>query len=235
MSAQRKRRALLVDPGHPPSGLQSGLLLVALLLVIGSVFVRGEAGTWGGLVAGVFYIGVFSVAGYLIGARRRWLTAYLCLAGPAVLVSLVAASQAHPSPIVEGSRDLLGLILQVMLVGLVFRFSLFHRSASRLDRVIAGVCGYFILALIWANLYSLLEICQPGGLVQSSGAAIEGDGGSLLYFSLITLSTTGYGDILATSPAARLLASLEAVTGTLYLAVFISTLISGGGDKAARG
>ena len=56
--------------------------------------------------------------------------------------------------------------------------------------------------------------------------------GSLLYFSLVTLSTLGYGDISPVTPTTRILSALEAVTGTLYLAVFISSLVSGWRGRA---
>jgi len=48
----------------------------------------------------------------------------------------------------------------------------------------------------------------------------------LLYFSVVTLTTLGYGDIAPAVPAARMLCSLEAVIGQLFVAVFIARLVS---------
>jgi hypothetical protein len=59
----------------------------------------------------------------------------------------------------------------------------------------------------------------------ASGAR-PGDFGTLLYFSLTTLTTTGYGDITPVDPFARSLANLEAVLGQFYLAITIARLVA---------
>ena len=53
------------------------------------------------------------------------------------------------------------------------------------------------------------------------------NGGAVIYYSLVTLTTQGYGDIVPASGYARLLASLEGVAGTVYLAVLIASLVTG--------
>ena len=78
---------------------------------------------------------------------------------------------------------------------------------------------------------------RPGAFSESLSAA---DGArAFLYFSFVTLTTVGYGDILPVHPAARSLAMLEAVTGPLYLAILVARLVSAsvplGGDSAAAG
>ena len=107
---------------------------------------------------------------------------------------------------------------------LVFRFSMLDPHANRADRIVAGISGYLIIALLWAGLYALHERMWPGGLVDSSKGVILAEEGDYLYYSFITLTTTGYGEIPPISPSARLLASLQAVTGTLYPAVFIASI-----------
>lgn len=208
--------------------LQSGLLLAALVAVVVSAFHRFEPGSAAAILSGVFYFVVFSVAGYLIGARRNWLVTYAIVAVPAIVVGVAAALLPSVPFAVELARDLFALVLQLLLVFLVCRFSLFDRSATRADRITAGICGYLIIGLMWASLYSIHELFHPGGIVDSSGRDLAESGGSL-YFSLVTLTSTGYGDVLAKSPSSRLLASLEAIAGTLYLAVFISALVGSPG------
>lgn len=202
--------------------LQSLLLLVALLLVIAAAFTEGT-----NLLGAIVYLIVFSVAGYLLGARRQWLIAYGVLAVPALGLGLAAAASKGGEFVVM-ARDGFSMGLQLLLMWLVFRFSLLDNRATRPDRIVAGICGYLILALFWANLYSIETLLHPGSLIDRDGPASR-EAGGLVYFSLITLSTVGYGDITPVTPGARLLSGLEAITGTLYLAVFISTLVGGPG------
>lgn len=216
--------------------LRSALLLIALLAVIAASFLPFEAGTVGRSVAGLLTVGVFSFAGYLIGARRRWLWAYVIVAGATLLSGGTLASFGSHSPVwLAVCHESLGVVLQGLLMWLVFRFSLFHSLASRLDRVLAGICGYLLLSLVWADVYSLSETLWPGGVRRADGSALGADPGDTLYFSIVTLTSTGYGDLVPASRPMRWLASMQAIVGTLYLAVFISALISGVGHTPAHG
>jgi voltage-gated potassium channel Kch len=85
--------------------------------------------------------------------------------------------------------------------------------------------------LLWAIFYTIIEILDPGSFAISS-LLIDADTVSLgevfeiaLYFSLITLTTVGYGDISPISPVARSLASIEPIIGQLLLAVLVAWLV----------
>jgi hypothetical protein len=202
------------------------LLLLALLALIVTAFILPTApGSTAARVMAVVYLIVFSVASYLIGARQKWLVAYGILAAFAWVIGLMDTFIPTATPSLEIAREGLVVLLQLMLVLLVFRFSMLDPHANRADRIVAGISGYLILAFLWAGLYALHERVSPGGLVDSSKGVINAEEGDFLYYSFITLTTTGYGEILPVSPSARLLASLQSVTGTLYLAVFIAALL----------
>ena len=83
---------------------------------------------------------------------------------------------------------------------------------------------YLLLGLLWATLYLAIDTFYPGSIqIGSHAVNRETD---LLYFSLITLSTIGYGDIVPFSGEARILAALEGVTGVLYIAITVALLVS---------
>lgn len=219
---------LIMNPFKPNAAgeqLRSLILLVALLAVI-LTSSRSSSHPVIEILAGPFYTAVFCIAGYLIGARRRWLTTYLTLAIPAFIFGLALEFFEVPSSL-EIINAFLSLGLQVLMIFLVFRFSLLETGATSLDRTFAGICGYLILALLWANLYQIHELLAPGGFHGAHGQPVAPNDGSLLYFSLVTLSTLGYGDISPVTPQTRIFSALEAVTGTLYLAVFVSSLVAG--------
>ncbi|MBN8874440.1 MAG: hypothetical protein J0H67_16515 [Rhodospirillales bacterium] len=89
--------------------------------------------------------------------------------------------------------------------------------------VAAGICGYLLMALVWTSLYQLVATVDPaafqGGL---TGTTLT----EAAYFSLVTITTVGYGDIVAHSAVARIWSALEAVAGNLYIAVLIARLVS---------
>ena len=87
---------------------------------------------------------------------------------------------------------------------------------------------YLLAALMWASLFCSLEILHPGSFAPEMPPIKDiGDGlqQHFLYFSLVTLSTLGYGDVVPVSHAARALATVEAVFGQLYLAILLGRLV----------
>jgi hypothetical protein len=83
---------------------------------------------------------------------------------------------------------------------------------------------YLLLGLLWATLYLAIDAFSPGAIQIGSHAADRQT--ELLYFSLVTLSTIGYGDIVPLGGEARILAALEGVTGVLYIAITVALLVS---------
>ncbi|UCD35654.1 MAG: two pore domain potassium channel family protein [Nitrospiraceae bacterium] len=102
------------------------------------------------------------------------------------------------------------------------------------DRICGAICVYLFMGLIWAFFYDILETIYPGSFLfpDPEITASAPDHGfsqskyaSLSYFSFVTLSTLGYGDIIPLVPPARTLAFLEAVVGQLYIAILIARLV----------
>jgi hypothetical protein len=100
------------------------------------------------------------------------------------------------------------------------------------DKIYGSICAYLIIGVIFALLYDILESAQPGSFLLQ-GEIINSDNevwernlfAHLIYYSFVTLTTLGYGDIVPVSPFARTFAALEAVTGQLYIAVLIARLV----------
>ena len=90
--------------------------------------------------------------------------------------------------------------------------------------VIAGaICGYLLIGLMWANFFSVLEILQPGSFKTSENANTELS--YFTYYSYVTLTTLGFGDITPITSQARSLSVLEAIAGPIYLAVLVARLV----------
>lgn len=100
---------------------------------------------------------------------------------------------------------------------------------NRVDRsiIIGSVSLYFLLGLLWGFIYLVIEVLYPGSFQYSSNhlAAAKDHTPLLMYYSLVTLTTLGYGDITPISEPARAMATMQAITGQIYLTVLVARLV----------
>ncbi len=95
-------------------------------------------------------------------------------------------------------------------------------------RIRGAIALYLLIGMIFAFLYTLFETVSPGAfnLPGDWSPAVVSYGGSFYYFSIVTLTTVGFGDITAVHPFVRSLVMLEALIGQLYPAVLLARLVS---------
>lgn len=112
-----------------------------------------------------------------------------------------------------------------ILVGclMVTMSELAQNKQAGLDPVLGAVFGYILIGVSWSLLYLQIEISSPGSFKTPSEQKTSTE---FIYFSLVTLTSLGYGDITPSTPIPRLLAGLQAATGTIYIAVFIGRVVS---------
>jgi hypothetical protein len=100
-----------------------------------------------------------------------------------------------------------------------------HKEVTA-DTLFGAICGYFLLGLTWSFIYLLIDIINPGSFShQLSDSTLHRSALNASYYSFTTMTTLGYGDILPVSYLARTCSWLEAVSGQIYLAVWISQLV----------
>ena len=151
---------------------------------------------------------------------KRWVWPSVLLAlGNAVFV---VAGNTFASSTLTGVRwALLAAFFGLTAAGL-FSHLRNSRSVAR-AQLYTAVNIYLLLGLLWATLYLAIDAFSPGSIqIRSHPADRQTE---LLYFSLVTLSTIGYGDIVPLSGEARILAALEGVTGVLYIAITVALLV----------
>jgi len=192
------------------------------------------------LLTVVLILGVLAV-----GRSHRTLALAMVLMLPAVVARWILHLQPGLLPPAVHS------ITALIFIGFV-EFQLLHfiLRAPRVNSEVlcAGISGYLLLGILWTGLYLMVSELHPvnpthpepypfaytvGATAPHSLSQFEA-----YYFSFITLSTVGYGDITPLSNGARTLAMMEAMTGTLYMAVLISRLValysSQGSESPAR-
>jgi hypothetical protein len=117
------------------------------------------------------------------------------------------------------------LLLTIVWAWIVGR-SVFAPGRVTYHRIIGAVFLYLLVAMLFASLYMLIGAGNPKAF---TGLVVEDsieNASHLIYFSLSTLTTAGYGDIVPASPFARSLANLESAFGALYPATLIARLVS---------
>ncbi|WP_374438192.1 potassium channel family protein [Pseudomonas panipatensis] len=120
-------------------------------------------------------------------------------------------------------RGLALIAFYLVLVNALFRRVTQERPVTR--ELLYGFCALYLqLGLAFAFAFAVLELLWPGSFTAGQQAAPRLD--SFVYYSLVTLTTVGYGDIQALSPPARLLSAGEAVIGVFFIALAVSRVIT---------
>jgi hypothetical protein len=94
------------------------------------------------------------------------------------------------------------------------------------NRLAGAICVFLLLGIIWSFTYALLEIAVPNSFKGFAPGQGQGADSSWLYFSFVTLTTLGYGDITPVTAVARTFTYLQAVAGQFYMAVLVAGLVS---------
>jgi Ion channel len=198
------------------------LLIVLALLFLFFPFVEEVKG--GDLIVSILLSLVLLSAVLAVADRKRVFFIALLLALPAIGGRWINHFQPNlvPPPVFLAA----GLMLIAFVVVNLLRFILRAPSVT-LEVLCASISAYLMLGLMWTVAYWLVDQITPGAFAfNTNGDRQSMNGFNAFYFSFITLSTVGYGDITPLSRIARWLAALEAMTGLLYVAVLIARLVS---------
>jgi len=197
------------------------LLIVLALFFISAPFVEEIEG----VILSILFSLVLLAAVLAVSERKRVLVIALALAIPAIAGRWI--NHFRPHVIHPAVFLVCGLVLIAFVVSQLLLFILRAPSVT-LEVLCASISAYLLLGLTWTMAYQLVDLLTPGGAFSfntntgtHSMNAFNG-----FYFSFITLSTVGYGDITPVSRIARMLAAMEAITGLLFVAVLIARLVA---------
>ena len=157
-----------------------------------------------------------------LSQSKRWLRPSVILMF--ITVTLGVVSIFLPNPVLLTIKwASLAFFFAVTVVGL-FSYITQARSIER-GHLFTAISIYLILAMLWFTLYSAIDTAYPGAFQHSNNIAVDRKS-ELLYFSLVTLTTIGYGDVLPVYGEVRMLAALEGAVGVLYVAITVAILVS---------
>jgi hypothetical protein len=114
----------------------------------------------------------------------------------------------------------------VVIAILAISRNVFITDKITADRIVGSICIYLLIGMFFAFVYTALIIIWPDAYSLDVGRLSEiQEFRELLYFSYITLTTVGYGDIIPTMPFTRILSCMEAVIGPVYLVIMVARLV----------
>jgi hypothetical protein len=199
------------------------LLIALLLLFIGAPFVEEIEG--GHFILSVLFSLVLLAAVLAVADRKRVLVIAIVLAIPAIGGRWI--NHFRPDLVPPAVFLVAGLVLIIFVVAHLLLFIL-RAPVVTVEVLCASISAFLMLGLMWTMAYWLVDQLTPGGAFSfnTNAGSRSMNGFNAFYFSFVTLSTVGYGDITPVSKVARMLAAMEAMTGLLYVAVLIARLVS---------
>jgi len=201
-------------------------LLLFLCVVIFVITPLGDLGVTGSMLMSVF-LTLLVVSGVGAVAKHRLTTT---LVGGLAFASLLVHWMRF---LIFGGwlalpDALLSSVLCIILAGAVLA-QVFREGPITSQRVQGAVAVYLLLGLAWAFAYEALALQWPHAFALPAAAALGTDEdlrARFVYFSFVTLTTVGYGDITAVHPVARSFVTAEALVGQLFPAILLARLVS---------
>jgi voltage-gated potassium channel len=117
------------------------------------------------------------------------------------------------------------IIFLLLTIVLAIREVLRSRTVDA-NSIVGAACIYLLIGVIWSLFYVLVNIFIPDSFSVQINGGVSVQQQHLLYFSFVTLTTLGYGDITPIGATARALSTIEAVIGQFYMAILVAGLIS---------
>lgn len=192
-----------------------------LLIVLFPYLAKPGLATVGFRLLGAF---AFLSAVYAVSEKRAQWTIALVLAVIAGVLNV--RSTLHPEPRIAIPSLLCAILFLGFTLAILLRAVLRSQIVTR-DTIYGALSVYLLMAFLWGVAYLLLETIHPGAIAMDSARHPNhtADWFDCMFYSFVTLTSTGYGDMVPISPPARSLSILEAVGGIMYVAVLVARLV----------
>jgi|YelNatPaOPRAMG01_1025707.scaffolds.fasta_scaffold00224_31 hypothetical protein len=203
-------------------------LTALLIFTLAYLFVVAALGNFNfGVLAGRLLFSFIIVAGVLATFSHLWLRFLVILLAVASFAFVWLEHIYHYRSLTL-LNAIFGLFFLILLLAILI-VRVFQKGEVTPDRIRGAIVVYLLIGGMWDFFYFLIALIKPDsfnwpqGLVVGDLQAIQQ---TLTYFSFITLTTTGYGDITPAIPLTRTLAMFEALAGQLYLVITLTRLVS---------
>jgi voltage-gated potassium channel len=197
-------------------------LMVALIV---SLFLCTFPQSWATIFVAVFFLLSIVVAAYSVSKSRIQLSIMLGLSAAAVmpLWEIVIPNKTATRTL----NDFLWLALVFYVALAIFRDIVKARQVSS-NEIYGAISVYLLMGIFFGIAYQILVVFDPGGLYFNpvNFTSPKRSDGDFFYYSFVTLSTVGYGDVSPVAPIARSISMIEAILGVMYVATMIARFIA---------
>jgi voltage-gated potassium channel len=195
------------------------LLILILVMLVAVPFIEDYSGLR--FVVDIVLSAIFIATLYAISHKKQYLIFALFLIGPTIAGQWVDYFLRVKWSFVMG--EICGVLFFGFAIINIINFMRKEKEVTS-EVIYAAVVVYLLIAMLWSNVYQLLETLVPGSFSMPEGQ-IKNDRLLFLYFSIVTITTLGYGDITPLTDRAGGLAAVEAFTGQIYLVVLVAWLV----------
>ena len=198
------------------------IMLAVLLFIVAPLQV---AGVITGHYVGFVFLSVLILAAFMVSDSR--VAVGMILVAIALIIVAMAIEFQRPS-VVENYLDAIAWLIAGLTLSTVVAFAVFAPGKVTFHRIIGAVLLYLNIGLIFVGLFYFVALLEPDAFkgldpLRGNGSI---DVGNLIYFSFVTLTTTGFGDIAPVHAYARSLSIIEAIIGQLYPATLLARLVT---------
>jgi hypothetical protein len=226
MTTERSRPRNLPFAGFWSTDRSLTVLLFSLIVAIFVIYPLGDLGIVGDVLLTTFF-SLILISGVVAVAKRRGTA---ILAGGVALAALLVRWTHLLLPAAHlRAWDAVGSLLSCGLLAAIVLAQAYREGPITLQRIEGAIAAYILVGLMFAFAYELFVLARPTAFnfpsrpVDGSTHAISAQ---LVYFSFVTLTTLGYGDVTAVDPLARSLTTFEALIGQIFPAVTLARLVS---------
>jgi hypothetical protein len=195
------------------------LLVMLIIFLVTAPYVERDAKAWGFRLLTILLLATLIICLRAVISNTKLFAACLIIVVTALVLDIISdrvkTTEVRESlSIVSALIDCFFLVVTVVAI----MRSMFKARRVTKDMIVGGICVYLLIGICWTILFALIGTINPDAIAVSGEA-------SYFYFSFTTLTTLGYGDVVPKSKLAQVLTNLEAITGQVYLAVFIARLV----------
>ncbi len=169
----------------------------------------------------IFFSVILFTSIYAVSEKKSTSIIAILLALPKLITTWALGFTTHP--LLYFFDSILGIIFIGYIIVLILKH-IFRQEDITLETIYGAIVVYIFIGLIWVLLYKIVEIIHPNSFSLATVLAADSKK-NLYYFSFVTLTTLGYGDITPVSFPAKSIAMLEAIVGQMYIAVLIARLV----------